>query len=211
MKKYISVIILFLTLTCFTPAQINDGIFISGSFGGFAGSASNQLRLRNTPSIVLSTGVGIPVFHRLYLYTKLSYISRSNYTAQEQFNTVGPNLQTVSEIIEADASFSQLLFNGGLQYNIYVTDDITLGVNSGLTYVLVNHKAALPNGTILQQLDNTGVFGLFGGINVEKFFEDSNVSLYGEAQYNYAKKNMIYFRDKFSGMNFTFGARLYVN
>ena len=210
MKKFLSTIILFVTLTCFTPAQINDGMFISGSLGGYAGS-SNQLRLRNTPSIVLSTGVGIPLFDKLYLYTKLSYISRSHYSAQEQFNTVGPNLQTVSELIEADASFSQLLFNGGLQYNIYVTDDITLGINSGLTYVLVNHKAALPNGTILQELGNTGVFGLFGGVNVEKFFEDSNVSIYGEAQYNYAKRNMIYFRDKFSGMNFTFGGRFYVN
>jgi hypothetical protein len=192
------------------PAQINEGTFISGSFGGYAGS-SNQLRLRNAPSIVLSTGLGIPLLDRVYLYTKLSYISRSNYTAQEQYNTIGPDLNTVSKMIEADASFSQLLFNGGLQYNIYISDDLTLGINSGLTYVLVNHKAALPNGTLLQELDNTGVFGFFGGLNLEKFFEDSNVSFYGEAQYNYTKKNMIYFRDKFSGMNFTVGGRFYVN
>ncbi len=210
MKKFLSVIILFFTITSFTPAQVNEGIFISGSFGGFAGS-SNQLRLRNTPSIVLSTGLGIPLIEKVYFYTKLSYISRSNYTAQEQFNTIGPDLNTISQMIEADASFSQLLFNGGLQYNIYISDDVTLGLNSGLTYVLVNHKAALPNGTILQRLDNEGVFGYFGGVNVEKFFDDSNFSMFGEAQYNYAKKNMIYFRDKFSGMNFTFGGRFYLN
>jgi hypothetical protein len=212
MKKILFTAVLFVSLTCFVPAQVNDGAFFSGSFGGFEnGNSTNQLRPGYVPSVVLSAGFGLPIIDRVYLYTKLSYISRTNYTAEENYSFIQPDLTTINELVLANASFSQLLFNGGLQYNIYITDDITLGLNSGLTYVLVNHKASLPNGAVLQQIDDIGVFGVFGGVSLEKYVEDSNVSIFGEAQYNYVKKNMIYFRDKFSGMNFTVGARYYLN
>lgn len=210
MKKILFTAVLFVSFSCFVPAQVNDGAFFSGSLGGY-GNSSNRLQPRYVPSIVLSAGFGLPLISNVYLYTKLSYISRTNYTAEENYNFVQPDLTTINELVRADASFSQLLFNGGLQYNIYITDDITLGINSGLTYVLVNNQASLPNGTVLQQLNNIGVFGVFGGVSLEKNIEDSNVTLFGEAQYNYAKKNMIYFRDKFSGINFTVGARYYLN
>jgi hypothetical protein len=212
MKKILFTVVLFISLTCFVPAQVNDGAFFSGSFGGYGnGNSSNYLRPRNVPSIVLSAGFGLPIIDRVYLYTKLSYISRTNYTAEENYNFIQPDLTTINELVLANASFSQLLFNGGLQYNIYITDDVTLGINSGLTYVLVNNKASLPNGAVLQQINDIGVFGVFGGVSLEKYIEDSNVAVFGEAQYNYVKKNMIYFRNKFSGMNFTVGARYYLN
>ena len=211
MKQILRISMLFLLLSCTLPAQKHDnGIFFSGSFGANEGP-HNQIRQRNAPSIVLSTGFGLPLINKFYLYTKLSYVSRANYQAEEYYNFVDADLNTVRQLVRADASFNQLIFNGGLQYNIYITDDLTLGINSGLTYVLVNQQATLPDGTVMQRLDDVGVLGTFGGLSLEKRFEDGNFSLFGEAQYNYAKKNIVYFRDKFSGMNFTIGGRFYLN
>ena len=202
-------------VVCFTfsiDAQVNKGAFFSGSLGGYSGGPESIYnRDRDVTSIVLSTGFGLPLFNKVFLYTKLSYILRSNYSSLEYNNFADAGLNSFNELVQANASFSQLLFNGGLQYNVYLTEDLTLGINGGLTYAVVNHKASFSDGTLIQRLDNEGVFGAFTGLSLEKSFEDSNVSLFGEAQYNYARKDVIYFRDKFSGMNFTVGGRFYLS
>jgi hypothetical protein len=201
---------LFLCLVFPAYAQMNEGAFITGSLGAKLGGGSGNPYMQNSgTSILLSTSAGIPLFNNVLFYSRISFISRSGYTAQENINTPGTGITTINQLTEVNGTFSQLIFNGGLQYNIHLTDDLTMGINGGLTYALVNHKASLPGGTVLQSLDNEGIFGAFSGVNLEKSFEDSNVSLFGEAQYNYAKKDVVYFRDKFSGMNFTFGGKYY--
>jgi hypothetical protein len=203
-----TVVLLSLALPAY--AQMNEGAFISGSLGASVGGGSANPYLKNSgTSVLLSTSFGVPLFDRFMFYSRFTYQLESGYTANE--NISGTGITTINQLTEVNGTFSQLIFNGGLQYNIYLAEDITMGVNGGLTYALVNHKASLPNGTVLQKLDNEGIFGAFTGVSLEKSFEDSNVSLFGEAQYNYAKKDVVYFRDKFSGANFTVGGRFYLN
>jgi hypothetical protein len=203
-----TVVLLSLALPAY--AQMNEGAFISGSLGASVGGGSANPYLKNSgTSVLLSTSFGVPLFDRFMFYSRFTYQLKSGYTANE--NISGSGITTINQLTEVNGTFSQLIFNGGLQYNIYLAEDITMGVNGGLTYALVNHKASLPNGTVLQKLDNEGIFGAFTGVSLEKSFEDSNVSLFGEAQYNYAKKDVVYFRDKFSGANFTVGGRFYLN
>ncbi|MFO7444958.1 MAG: hypothetical protein R6W90_01270 [Ignavibacteriaceae bacterium] len=208
-KLYILVFLICFSVSVY--AQVNEAPFFSGSLGGHSGSGENIYRNRNATSIILSTGFGLPLYNKIFLYTKLSYILRANYSSLEYNNFADEGLSTYNELVEVNGSFSQLLFNGGLQYNVSLTNDLTLGINGGVTYALVNHKASLPNGSIVQRLDNEGVFGVFSGLSLEKYLEDSNVSIFGEAQYNYARKDVVYFRDKFSGMNFTIGGRFYLS
>jgi len=210
MKNFLFVVIL-IALAIPSYAQINDKAFISGSMGAKVGGGAADPTLRNSgTSVVLSTSFGVPLFDRFMFYSRFTYQLKSGYTANENIAETG-GLQTINRLTEVNGTFSQLIFNGGLQYNIYLAEDLTMGVNGGLTYALVNHKASLPNGTVLQKLDNEGIFGGFTGVSLEKTFEDSNVSLFGELQYNYAKKDVVYFRDKFSGANFTVGGRFYLN
>lgn len=209
MKKVLLISTLIIVLTASLPAQNDPYIF--GSLGGFSSGSSKTNPLKNTPAVVFSTGFGIPLYGAFSLYSRLSYIYKPHYTAYDYVNYISTEIKIMNELVETNASFSQLLLNGGLQYNIHLTKELNLGISGGVTYAMVNHQAALPSGLVIQRLDNTGVFGVFSGLSLEKYFEDSGTSIFGEAQYNYAKRNIVYFRDKFSGMNFTIGGRFYLN
>lgn len=210
MKRVLLALVVLFSVSLF--AQREEAPYIFGSLGAKSGGgATNPYQQKSGSSVVLSTGFGLPLFSNISLYTRLSYISKSNYVGEEYANFSEGGLTTLNQLTSVNASFSQFIFNGGLQYNILLSNDLTMGVSGGVTYALVDHEAVLPNGMLLQKLDNEGVFGAFSGVSLEKSFEDSNVSLFGEAQYNYAKKDIIYFRDKFSGMNFTVGGRFYLN
>lgn len=200
---------LLLLLTAYVPAQNNAYVF--GSMGGYSSGGNSNSSLRNAPAVVFSTGFGIPLYGAVSLYSRLSYIYKSHYTGREYHSFINSDLEIMNELVQTNASFSQLVINGGLQYNIHLSQEINMGISGGVTYAMVNHLAALPSGLVIQRLDNTGAFGVFSGASIEKFFKDSGVSIFGEAQYNYARKNVVYFRDKFSGMNFTVGGKYYLN
>lgn len=209
MKRVILVTALLIMISAYMPAQNNPYIF--GSLGGFTSGSAKSSNPRNVPAVVFSSGFGIPLYGAFSIYSRVSYISKSNYRGTEYQSFVNADLEIMNELVETNASFSQLILNGGLQYNIHLSKEIKLGLSGGVTYALVNHEASLPGGIMLQRLNNTGVFGVFSGASLEKYFSDSGASVFGEAQYNYAKKNVVYFRDKFSGMNFTVGAKYYLN
>jgi len=209
MKKLLLISGILILLTTFIPAQNDPYIF--GSLGGFSTGSAKNNPYKNSPAVVFSTGFGIPLYGAVSLYSRLSYIYKSNYTGREYQSYINSDLEIMNELVETNASFSQLLVNGGLQYNIHLSKEVNLGISGGITYAMVNHMAALPSGLVIQRLDNTGVFGVFSGVSIEKFFEDTGASVFGEAQYNYAKRNVVYFRDKFSGMNFTIGGKFYLN
>jgi hypothetical protein len=108
-----------------------------------------------------------------------------------------------------NASMAQLVVNGGLQYNIFLSKDLSIGLLGGITYTLVDQEARLFSGELIQRIDYQSFYGYFGGASVEKSFKDSDLSLFAEAIYNYIDDNSVYFRNVFSGMNFTIGGRYY--
>jgi len=59
-------------------------------------------------------------------------------------------------------------------YNFLVTDDLVLGVNGGLSFMVVNQEARLRTGTVISSIDNENIWGAFGGIIAEKRWDDSN-------------------------------------
>lgn len=70
--------------------------------------------------------------------------------------------------MEVNSSFSQLILNGGLLYNFLVTDDLVLGVNGGLTFMVVNQEARLRTGRVISSVENENIWGAFGGLIAEK-------------------------------------------
>ncbi len=141
----------------------------------------------------------------IQFYNKITYVLKSDYDVK-YFSS---EFDVYNSVNDVNASFSQLIYNGGLQYKFNLNKNLNLGIIGGLTYTLVDHEARLLSGEIIQSIDNEGVFGYFGGANIEKKFEDENLSLYGEAIYNHSNKYVVHFNSPFTGMNYTIGFRYY--
>jgi len=214
MKNILLSLVIIFCINAFLFAQSNkhnNSVFIGGmagaaklSFGGTDG--------QNPLSFVVggSIGIPIPIVKNLYLYARTSYSSQSNF--QSYYNTAYLNyaVQLSDKFVEVNSSFTQLILNGGLLYNFLVTDDFVLGVNGGLTFMVVNQEAKLRTGTVISSVDNENIWGAFGGLIGEKRWDESNFSTFVEVQYNYAKSDAVYRPGSLSAMNYTFGVRYYL-
>ena len=80
-----------------------------------------------------------------------------------------------------------------------------------ITFSVVNQEAKLIGGHVVSSIDNETIWGYFGGMMVEKSWEDSNASTFIEAQYNYAVSDAPYHASALNNLNFTFGVRYYLS
>ena len=201
--KYLITILIF-AFPIITEAQntIPDkSIFFSGGVGVIRTASSEEINSKYLPNVLFQVGLGIPINSHLFIYNRISFTSRSDFQAYAR-------LEPINQLVETTSSFSQLIYNAGLRYSIYITQDWSIGFSAGFTYSLVNNKYTL-KGESYQNLDNQNLYGYFGGIDLENRFQDSHFSAFGEALYNYIRNDNIYFRDKFSGMNLSAGIRFY--
>ncbi|MGB8321081.1 MAG: hypothetical protein WCE54_23335 [Ignavibacteriaceae bacterium] len=203
--KYLLTIFLFI-IPIFAEAQntiIHDkSTFLSGGIGVIqSSSSSEELTSKYLPNVLFQVGFGIPINSHLFIYNRISFASKSDFQAYVR-------LEQINQLVEATSSFSQLIYNAGLRYSIYIIQDWSFGFSAGFTYSVVNNKSTL-KGELFQSLDNQNLYGYFGGIDLEHRFQDSHFSAFGEALYNYIRNDNIYFRDKFSGMNLSAGVRFY--
>jgi len=214
MKKILLTIITIFFLSSLLSAQLNR-INNSAFLGGMAGAAKMNFSGTDGQSPLSfvvggSFGIPVPFVENLFLYARTSYSSQSNF--QSFYNTSYSNssVQLSQDFVEVNSSFSQLILNGGLLYNFIITEEFTLGVNGGLTFMVVNQEAKLRRGTVISSVDNENIWGAFGGLIGEKRWDDSNFSTFLEVQYNYAESDAVYRPGSLSAMNYTFGVRYYL-
>jgi hypothetical protein len=213
MKK---VILLLAIIFCISETTAQNNRYSNSFFlGGMAGAAQMNLSENEgrTPlSFVVggSIGIPVPIVKNLFLYARTSYTSQSNFQSFYNTSYLNQSVQLSDGFVEVNSSFSQLILNGGLLYNFLVTDEIVLGVNGGLTFMVVNQEAKLRTGTVISSIDNENIWGAFGGLIGEKRWEDSNFSTFLEIQYNYAESDAVYRPGALSAMNYTFGVRYYL-
>ena len=214
MKKIILIFLFIISIEFNSSAQSylqHNSVFL----GGMAGVATVNLSgsdENNPVSLAFGGSIGIPVplLKNLFLYARTSYISQSNFQSLYNTSYLNPNIQLSNDFMEVNSSFNQLILNGGVLYNFLVSDDLVLGVNGGLTFMVVNQEARLRTGRVISSVDNENIWGAFGGLIAEKRWDDSNFSTFGEAQYNYAQSDAEYRSGAFSAMNYTFGVRYYL-
>lgn len=206
-----TVFIISISVTCISAQKLHrNSLFFGGLVGGAQINNSNP---GSDGTVALSFGgsFGIPITTNLFIYTRASYSSKSNF--QSFYNTafLTSQFQLSDQFVEANSSFSQLLLNGGLLYNFYLSDEFTIGVNGGVTFSILNQEAVLIGGQVISSVNNEVIWGYFGGIILEKGLEDSNASIFAEAQYNYAVSDAPYRASALNAMNFAFGARYYLS
>jgi hypothetical protein len=212
MNRILILVLLFFSFnSIFAQMRIkSNSPFVSGMAGvantNFSGN-DNQNQL----SFAFGGSFGIPVtfVKNLFLYARTSYTSQSNFQSFYNSAYLNNNIQLTDGITEVNSSFTQLIINGGLLYNFLVSDDFVMGINGGLTFMIVNQEARLRTGRVISSIDNERIWGAFGGLIAEKRWEESNFSTFAEAQYNYAESDAFYRPDALSAMNYTFGVRYY--
>jgi len=214
MKKIAIALVITFSISATTTAQL-DRNSNSAFLGGMAGAAKINLSGNDGQSPLSfvvggSFGVPVPFVKNLFLYARTSYTSQSNFQSYYNTSYLNYSVQFSEEFVEVNSSFSQLVLNGGLLYNFLVTDEFVLGVNGGLTFMVVNQEAKLRTGTVISSVDNENIWGAFGGLIGEKRWDDSNFSTFLEVQYNYAESDAVYRPGSLSAMNYTFGVRYYL-
>jgi len=202
---------LFSIINIFPQNRTEQGsAFVSGMVGtakiGFSDNSE-----QNPMSLAFGGSFGIPLTKNLYLYTRSSYTSQSNF--QSFFNTsyLNSSLSLPGEFEQVNSSFSQLLLNSGLLYNIRISKEFVLGLNGGLTFMILNQEAKLRTGQVISNIDNENIWGAFGGVIIEKAWDESDFTTFLEAQYNYAESDALYRSNALNAMNYTIGIRYYLS
>ena len=184
--------------------------FISGLMGAAQINSSSSGQ-ESPVAFTFGGSFGFPITKNLYIYTRGAYSSKSNFQSYYNSSYLTSQFQLSDQFVEANSSFSQLLINGGLLYNFYLSDEFTIGISGGMTFSIVNQEAQLIGGHVISSIDNESIWGYFGGLMLEKGWKDSNVTTYAEAQYNFAQSNAPYHATALNAANFTFGVRYYMN
>jgi len=213
MKFFTNLLLLFVLLQfASVEAQTlkKKSSFISGLVGAAQVSNSGNSR---TGSVALTFGgsYGFPITKNLYIYTRGSYSSKSNFQSYYNTSYLTTQFQLSDQFVEANSSFNQLLLNAGLLYTFNVSKEFSLGVSGGVSFAVVNQEAQLIGGHVLSSIDNEAIWGYFGGLMVEKAWEETNVTTFAEAQYNFAQSDAPYHASALNTVNFTFGVRYYID
>lgn len=210
-KKLVLLLILLISSTIIAQVHLRKtSPFISGMAGAskvnFSGNDG-----QNPFSFAFGGSFGIPVpfVKNLFLYARTSYTSQSNFQSFYNTSYLNNTVQLSEGFTEVNSSFSQLILNGGLLYNFILSDEFVLGVNGGLTFMVINQEARLRTGRVISSIDNERIWGAFGGLIAEKRWDESNFTTFAEAQYNYAESDAFYRPGALSAMNYTFGVRYY--
>ena len=210
-KRLVILFILFISTTNIAQIHLRSNTpFISGMAGGAKLNLSGNDG-QNPFSFTFGGSFGIPVsfVKNLFLYARTSYTSQSNFQSFYNTSYLNNTVQLSETFTEVNSSFSQLILNGGLLYNFILSDEFVLGVNGGLTFMVINQEARLRTGRVISSINNERIWGAFGGLIAEKRWDESNFTTFAEAQYNYAESDAFYRPGSLSTMNYTFGVRYY--
>jgi hypothetical protein len=184
--------------------------FISGNIGVFITAVDSFDKVYDSHAgFAFGGGVGLPISTRTYLYGKMTRFTKSGVPVIYTYHFQGGALIDVTESREGVATFKQWIFNLGLQYNLFLSEEFTLGIIGGGTYGRVSEEQRRANGSIVFGIEGATLFGFFGGIAMERNFRQSPVSVFLESQYNYSRRDLVNFLGNYGGTNLTLGIRYY--
>ena len=208
----LTLVILFFVSLAEISAQSTHkkSVFISGLVG--AASMNNSgINERSSFALTFGGSIGIPITRNLFLYSRGSYTSKSNFQSYYNTSYLTSQYQFSDQTALVNSSFSQLVVNSGLLYNFHLSQFFTIGLSGGVTFAILNQDAELVGGHVISKVEKESIWGGFGGLMAEKGWEDSNITTFAEAQYNYARSDAAYHSNALNRMNFTFGVRYYLD
>jgi len=152
---------------------------------------------------------GLPLSAQSFLYGKVTYFSKTGVPLTYWVSLQNGTLVETTVPGNGTVSFSQWIINFGALENVRLTKELALGINGGLTYSIFSEKAMSSGGFTTSTTTGKGLLGLFAGIDLENRFADSPISVFVEAQYNYAWPFISSLIGDYGGLNLTAGIRYY--
>lgn len=206
------IILLFITSELLTAQSSLEtkSSYVSVNLGGYKTSLGHKATNRYTASLTIGAGYGHALTPNTFIYSKFTYFTMPKFIAYIEQKSGSSSPNHIEDLQPVRASFTQYIFNLGPQYNFHLYKDFMFGIVGGAFYTLFNQASYNLDGTPIQRVKNSGIMGLFAGINIEKNFREDEVKIFGELQYNYALKEIADYRRVFSGLNYTIGLRFYL-
>ena len=184
--------------------------FVSANLGGFVALREGFSKVYDSNiGFAFGAGLGLPLSTRMYLYGKATYFSKTGVPVIYTYTYQNGNLVSVTETRDGTASFKQWIINGGLQYNVFLSEEYALPINGGVTYTRISEEQRSSSGSVSSSTDGTGILGFFAGVGLERNFQDSPFSLFSEIQYNYSRRDILTQVGNYGGWNLTLGFRYY--
>jgi hypothetical protein len=211
MKKQVLCALLLILVAGYSgtsQTKVMRSPFVSINIGGFMTSLKDFSKIYDSNlGFAFGAGLGLPMSSRTYLYGKATYFAKSGIPP-----VIYRNIYSNAYSESGDggrAYFRQWIINVGIQYNLFLSDDFTLGMNGGVTYTRVSETLPIPGTGVSSSLHGSGALGMFGGLAIEKNFLESPFSIFAEAQHNFVRHDLIDQVGDYGGANLTLGIRYY--
>lgn len=209
MKRVLLLCVIF--VSSLYPQQTNSkSVFISLNLGIYDVS-NNQFNKAYNSNIGFLPGItiGLPFSTRTYLYGKASYFSKDGVPVIYTYDFQNGKSIVTSESKGGTAKFREWIYNIGLLYNIFLSEEFTLGVNGGIVFANTHEEQEDPAISLSATSNSFGLMGLFGGCILERNFDNSPFSIIGELQYNFSRKDVTSIVGNNGGLNVNLGGRFY--
>jgi hypothetical protein len=207
---FISLLIILSASPAVSQTVEQRSAFVSANLGGFVALREDFSKVYDSNlGFAFGGGLGLPLSSRMYLYGKATYFFKTGVPVIYTYTYQDGNLVSITERRDGTASFKQWIINGGLQYNVFLSEDYTFPINGGITYTRISEEQRSSSGSLSSSIDGTGILGLFGGVGVERNFQDSPFSVFAETQYNYSRRDILTAVGNYGGWNLTLGVRYY--
>ena len=193
-------------------AQTDDqpSAFISANFGGFLTSNRDFSKVYDSNlGLAFGASLGLPLSAQSYLYGKVTYFSKTGVPVLYTYHVQNGTLVSTTEWRTGTARFKQWIVNFGSQYNVFLSENVLLGINGGFTYSSISDDQSNPDGSEGASAHGNGLLGLFVGAGLEKRFAGSPISAFAEGQYNYGWPVISATVGNYGGLNLTVGIRYY--
>ena len=184
--------------------------FISAHLGGFLTSHDNFDETYGSKfGFAYGGGFGLDLSSRMYLIGKATYFTKRGTIDIFRYEYHNDSGLTITKIGEGAASYKQWIFNLGLLYNFFLSEDYTLGLDAGLTYTVIHEEYSNTEGKVTSNMDGHGLLGGFGGLVIERNFQGSPFSIFFETQVNISRNDVQSLIGNYGGENFSLGVRYY--
>ena len=209
MKRLVLLSLAFMSSLYAQQTELKSA-FISANLGAYV-VAQSQFDKVYDSNIGFMPGItlGLPLSIRTYIYGKASYFFKNGTPINYTYDLQNGNFVLVSESKEGTAKFREWLFNIGLLYNIFLSEEYTLGINGGLTLVSLYEEKKNSSYSVTSK--GGGLLGFFGGLIIERNFENSPFSAIGAISYNLSRGDIQSFAGNYGGLNVNLGVRYYFN
>ncbi len=203
-KLLVSLIVLLIFQNINGQDTISSRYFVSVNTGAYFPSR-NDFKTVYSSNVVFINGVsfGIPVINKtMHLYGKAMYFKKEGIPIIYHINIVDGEIQKYTTQ-EGKVTFTQFLFNIGMQKYYDFGDHHKINVVIGILLNISDEKYDKPEGNLSMK----GFAGYLAGVGYEYDFINEHLSLFTEIQYNFNRLYLKSINISVGGLNINAGIR----